>query len=109
MACDADALIDYLADFGGQRPIDAILCPFAGPNGADMGLVVVGLLFIGGMGMALTIKNRHPGPILVAGMLSAGLFATALPGGAAKIFALVLVMGIAGVGLILYKRARTSL
>lgn len=109
MACDADSLAAYLKDFSGQNPIDAIICPFAGPNGAGMGMGVFALIVIAGMGLALTVRTQHPGPIMVAGILSAGLFATALPGAAANIFALVMFFGLAGVALYIYTRARATL
>lgn len=109
MGCTKDNLWGYLADFGGQNPIDAVVCPFAGPNGAGIGVPVFALLFIGVLGMALAVRTQHPAPLLVAGMLSAGLFATALPPGATVIFAIVLLFGIIAGGVFLYQRFRTTL
>lgn len=111
MACTRAKLIHYLDNFTGQDPIDAVICPFvqSSGGGAGMGLEVFSLFVIGSMGLALTIRAQHPGPILIAAILSAGLFATSLPGIALKIAALVLFFGIAGIGMILYRRAQTSL
>lgn len=109
MACDKNTLVGYLRDFSGQRPLDAIICPFAGPNGAGIGVEVFALLFVAIIGFGIAIRTRSPAPIVVAGMLSAGLFATALPGAAATIFAMIMLFGIIAAGLYLYKQFKTSL
>jgi len=109
MACDMNSLAGYLRDFSGQRPLDAIICPFAGPNGAGMGVPVVALIFVGVLGMGLAVRDRNPAPLIVVGILSAGLFATSLPGAAGNIFAIILMAGIIASGFYLYKRFRTSL
>lgn len=111
MACNRAELSDYLANFTGQDPLNAVICPFvqSSGGGAGMGLEVFSLFIIGAMGLGLTIRAQHPGPILIAGMLSAGLFATSLPGIALKITALVLFFGIAALGLFLYQQAQSSL
>jgi len=67
------------------------------------------LFVVGFLGLGLTVRTRHPGPVLVAGMLSAGVLAAGLPGAAAKIFALVLFIGFAAAGLYIYQRAQSSL
>lgn len=111
MSCTRPSIADYLANFTGQDPINAVVCPFAqsGGGGAGMGMGVFALFFIGVLGLGLTVKNQHPGPLLVAMMLSAGLFATSLPGIALKIAALVLLFGICAIGLYLYQQAQSSL
>lgn len=109
MACDKASLWEYLADFSGQRPIDAVVCPFAGPNGASMGVTVFSIFFVAALGFGLTVRTQHPGPIVVAGLLSAGLFGTTLPGMGATIFWMLMVFGIAAAGLYIYQRAQTSL
>lgn len=109
MACNKASLAGYLRDFSGQRPLDAIICPFAGPNGAGMGVEVFALLVIGVLGLGLAVRAQHPAPILVAGMLSAGLFATALPGAAGIIFALVMLVGIMAAAFFLYQRSKRAL
>jgi hypothetical protein len=111
MACDRPQLVDYLANFSGQDPIDAVVCPFvqSSGGGAGMGMGVFGLFFIGFLGIGLTIRTQHPGPLVIALMLSAGLFATALPGIAVKIGALVLLFMITAVGFYLYQTAKGSL
>lgn len=111
MACNRSNLIDYLSGFTGQDPINAIICPFAQSSGggAGMGLPVFAMFVVGFLGLGLSIRAQHPGPVLVAGMLSMGLFATALPGIVLKVAALVFFFGIAAMGMYLYQRARTSL
>jgi len=109
MACDKATLAGYLRDFSGQRPLDAILCPFAGPNGAGIGIEVTALLIISVLGMGVAVRTRHPAPLVVVGMLSAGLFATALPGPGALIFALIMLAGLVAAGLYIYQRFRTSI
>lgn len=111
MACTRDSITGYLASFTGQDPIDAVVCPFvqSSGGGAGMGMGVFALFFVGFLGVALSIRAQHPGPLLVALMLSAGLFAASLPGVVLKIGALVLLVGIAGMSLFLYQRAQTSL
>lgn len=109
MSCTRPKLIDYLSNFTGQDPVDAVVCPFAQDAGAGMGLPVFGLFVIGLLGVGLSVRAQHPGPVLVAGILSAGLFAASLPGIALKLFALVMFFGIAGVGLYLYQRSQSAL
>ncbi len=109
MACDRAELHDYLGNFSGDDPVDSVVCPFTQDAGAGMDMPIFALIVIGGLGLGLTIRTQHPGPIMISGMLSAGLFAASLPGIAAKIFALVLFFAIAGLGLFLYQRAQTSL
>lgn len=109
MGCTKNNLWGYLSDFSGQNPLDAVICPFAGPNGAGIGVGVFALLFVGVLGLALAVRVQHPAPLLVAGMLSAGLFATTLPPGAAVIFSIVLLFGIIAGGIVLYQRFRTTI
>lgn len=109
MACDRSSLHEYLANFAGRDPLDAVICPYTQDAGAGMGMPVFALFVIGFLGLGLTVRTQHPGPILVCGILSAGLFAASIPGIAAKIFALVLFFGISALGLYLYQQAQTSL
>lgn len=109
MACNKQSLAGYLKDFSGQRPLDAIICPFAGENGAGAGPEVFGLVVIGVIGMALAIRTRHPAPIVISGILSAGLFASLLPAGAATIYAIVLLAGLVAAGLFALRRFRGTL
>lgn len=101
MSCTKDNLWQYLADFGGQNPIDAVVCPFA--QGTGMGVPLFALVLFGSMGMGLSIRNQHPAPLLVAGILSAGVFASSMAGAGAQMFALVLFFGIASAAFILYR------
>lgn len=111
MPCTRSELTGYLANFTGTDPLDAVICPFtqSAGGGAGMGLGVFSLFVIGFLGLGLAVRTQHPGPILVAGMLSAGLFAASLPGIVLKITALVFFFGIAAAGLFLYQRAQTAL
>lgn len=109
MACERSALHEYLGNFSGSDPIDAVVCPYTQEAGAGMGMPVFSLIVISFLGLGLTIRTQHPGPIMVCGILSAGLFAASLPGIAAKIFALVMFFGISAIGLYIYQQAQTSL
>lgn len=109
MACeDHNSTADALGNFTGEAPIDAITCTYSADWGMGMGPTFM-MFVVGFMGLALTVRTRHPGPIVIAGMLSAGLLASSLPGVVAKIFAFVLFVGFAASGLYLYQRAQTSL
>lgn len=107
--CDRSGLLDYLTNFTGDDPVKAATCPFVQDAGAGMGLAVFSLLFFGGIGLALSIRVRHPGPVLVSFMLTGGVVALSVPGRAVQMLALVLLFGIAGLGIYLYQRAQTSL
>lgn len=111
MACsDYNSMTEIVRNFeSGQAPLDAVICPFAADYGVGMGLGVFSLFVFGALGLALTVRTRHPGPIVVAGMLSAGVVAAQLPAGAAQILTLVLFFGISVLGLYLYQRAQSSL
>lgn len=107
--CDASSLTDYLDVFTGQDPLSSVICPYAGPNGAGMTIPVFGLLLIGMLGLGLTIRTQHPAPLIVTLILSAGLFATVLPGGALQIAAIGIMVAIAGAGLVIYQRSQSAL
>lgn len=110
MACeDYDSLVEPLANFSGSEPVDAIVCPFASDMGAGMGLPVFSLFVFGLVGLGLTARTQHPGPILVAGILSAGVFAARVPGQAVNIAALAFFFGIVAIGFYIYTKARRSL
>lgn len=111
MACsDYNSLIEILdqADQG-QALLDAVICPFAADYATGVGMSVFALFVFGAIGFALTVRTRHPGPIVVSGMLSAGVVASQLPAGGTQIMALVLFFGISVLGLYLYQRAQSSL
>lgn len=109
MPCsDYNSTADALGNFTASAPLDAITCSYSADWGLGMGGTFM-LFVVGFMGLGLTIRTRHPGPVLVAGMLSAGLFAASIPGIAAKIFALVLFAGISAAGLYVYQRMQSSL
>lgn len=89
--------------------VDAVVCAFTSDMGTGMGFAVFTMFFFGPLALAFSARVQHPGPILVVGIFSAGLFATSLPGIMAKLFALVLFFGIAGAGLVIYQRAQSTL
>lgn len=109
MACsDHNSTIDALTDFSGQAPLDAVTCTYSADYGLGMGPTFM-LFFVGFIGLGVTIRTRHPGPVVIAGMLSAGVFALSLPGAAAKIFAFILFIGFAAAGFYIYQRMQSSL
>lgn len=107
MACTRPELTDYLGNF--TIPTDAVVCPFVQDAGLGIGLAMTALLILGPLGLAMSVRIRHPGPIVVAGMLTIGAMATSLPGQAAQIAALVLFFAIVAIGFYIYQRASTSL
>lgn len=108
--CTASNLSFYLRNFSGQDPIRAVQCPFTQDAGAGMPVPVFALFLFGMIGIAVSIRSQHPGPILVVGLLTAGAFVTtALPGLAAKVLALVVFFIITGAGFWLYQRSKRAL
>lgn len=106
--CEADSLAVYLTRFEGLDPVRAIYCPFVQDAGAGMGLTTFSLFLFGSIGLALTIRTQHPGPIVVAGMLSAAVVAPTLPSQGARIMAIVLFFAISALGFYIYRRANSS-
>lgn len=109
MSCsDHSSVVDALRDFSGQAPIDAITCAYSADYGLGMGATFL-MFVIGFMGLALSVRTRRPGPVVIAGMLSAGVVASSLPGIFVKIFALIIFAMFSAAGLYLYQRAQSSL
>ena len=100
-------LYDILVNF--DNLFDVVRCPFTSDMGAGLGVPVFGLLFFGMIGIALTIRTQHPGPVVVAGILTAGLVTASLPGQGAQVLAVILFLSIAAMGFYLYQRAKRSL
>lgn len=110
MACETYGNVtDPLANFSGSAPLDAAICPYTAGYGAGMGMTLFVLLVFAPLGLALTVRAQHPGPVVVMAILAGGLIAPTLPGIAAKILALVLFFAIAGVSLIIYQKMQSSL
>lgn len=107
--CDRASLADYLSNFAGQDPLKVIVCPFAQDAGAGMGMPLFAMGLFGFIGLGLTIRTQHPGPIVVAGILSASVVALRLPGNAALVLSVALFFAIGGFALYIYQRAQTSL
>lgn len=108
MACsDYDHLYEALTDF--NQLSDAALCPFTSDAGLGIGIALMGLFVFGTLGMGLTIRTQHPGPLVPTAILSAGTVAAALPGPAISVLAFVLFLAIAAIGIYIYSRARSTL
>lgn len=91
-----------------QAPVKAVVCPIV-DGGAGMPLTIFSMFFFGAVGLALANRTQHPGPIVVAGILTAGVAAQSIAGQAAIILWIALFFAIAGVGIWLYSRANTSI
>lgn len=107
MSCkDYDKLWEPLTNK--SEPItDAVICAYS--DGAGLGLGLFSMIVFSTIGLGLTIRTRHPGPVIIGGILSSAMMARVLPGIAGNILALVLFFGISGLGLWLYSRARSTL
>ena len=111
MACTRTPMWKYLADpWGGSNPFEALYCPFVqdAGGGMGMGMGLFALVIFGVIGLGISARIQHPGPILVAGMLSTAFVAASVPGQAATIMLLVFVFGIAALGLYLWQRAQAA-
>lgn len=111
MACDAGNLSHYLKNFSGLDPVNAAVCPYAqsGGGGLGLGVPLFTLFVIGPLGLALSVRAQHPGPVIVAGFLTIGAIAASLPGPAATVVAIVMLFSLAAFGLYIYQRAQSSL
>lgn len=103
-----DSVWEYLADFSGQTFLDGIKCAYAADWGLGMGPLFM-LFVFSFLGMALSVRTRHPGPVVIAGLLSAGVIAAAIPGVGVRIMAIVLFVAISAAALYIYQRAQSSL
>lgn len=111
MACNRPELADYMTNFTGLDPVNAVVCPFAQSSGAGLGLGVpmVTLLVLGPLGLALTVRSQNPAPLIVAGILSMAVIGASIPGQAGQVAAIVLLFTIIAIGFILYRRTKTAL
>lgn len=107
--CDRPEIVDYWTNMTGADPVKGIACPFIQSGGADMGIIMFSMFFFGFIGLSLSYRVQHPGPLLVAGILTAGIVTLALPGIMLKILAVVLFFGLAMMGMYLYQRAQSTL
>lgn len=108
MSCsDYDELYQALTDF--SEPVDAVMCPFTSSMGLGVETALFALVVFGALGMGLSIRVQHPGPLVPAAMLSASVIASPLPGGAVSVFAFLLIAVISAMGIYVYSRARTEL
>lgn len=111
MACNASNLTHYLENFSGLDPVNAAVCPYAqsGGGGLGLGVPLFTLLVVGPIGLGLTARTQHPGPVIIAMMLTIGAIAATLPGPAATVVAIVLLFSLAAFGLYIYQRAQSAL
>lgn len=107
--CDQPSLADYLNwALGPDMPVKSVVCPFV-QGGAGVPGPVLSLVVFGAVGLAMSYRIRHPGPIVVAGVLTGGVAAASAPGGGMALFALAMFAGLSALGLYLYARAQSSL
>lgn len=106
MACgDYDELWEYLADFTGQHPLDAILCFYTEP----IGLALFSMIVFGGAGLAMSIRTRAAMPTIVAFMFSATVIFAFVPDPAMRIGAALMFLALTVAGYILYQRSSSAL
>lgn len=108
--CEQPNLVDYLNPeaAGGNWPVKATVCAFT-EGGAGVPGPVLSLIVFGAVGLTLSIRVQHPGPLIVAFILTAGITAASAPAGGINILAIVLLAGIAVLGLYVYQQAQDSL
>jgi hypothetical protein len=107
--CGQPELMDYFNwSIASNAPEKMVACPFL-DGGSGMPAAVLALFVFGAVGLALTYRVRHPGPIVVAFILTGGVAAIASPAPSINILAIVLFVGIAGAGLYLYQRSKNTL
>lgn len=107
--CGQPNLSDYLNfSSSAEAPVKAVVCPYV-QGGAGMPPEVISLITFGSVGLALTVRVRHPGPLLVAFILTAGIAALSAPGQGINLLAVALFVGISALGLYLYQRAQSEL
>lgn len=107
--CGQDAAIDYLNfSTSPEAPVKAVACGFV-QGGAGIPPTALSLLVFGPLGLALAWRIQHPGPIVVVGILTAGIAAASAPAAGLNLFGLMLFFGIAALGIYLYARAQNSL
>jgi len=106
--CGQDPAAYFNFSNAAAAPEKLVVCSYL-DGGVGMPAVVLSLFVFGTVGMALTYRVRHPGPIVVAGLLTGGVAASTLPGPALSILALVILVAIAAMGMYLYQRSKDTL
>lgn len=107
--CGAPELVDYFNSTAyPDWPVRAPVCAFV-QGGAGVPGVVLSLVFFGTVGMALSYRVQHPGPIVVAGLLTAGSAALSSPGSMMNIVGIVVFLGISVAGIYIYTRMQRTL
>lgn len=107
--CDAATLVDYFNSSAyADWPVRAPTCAFV-DGGAGIPGPVLSLLVFGTIGMTMSYRVQHPGPIVVSGILVAGVFTANAPANMVNIIGLVLLIGLSIAGLYLYQRAQRAL
>ena len=107
--CGQAELVDYFNfSTSPQAPVKAVVCPFV-QGGSGMPLAVFSMFFFGAVGLALANRIQHPAPLIVAAMLTATVAMASMVGNAANVFAIVIFVTIAGLGVWLYSRANNAI
>lgn len=107
--CDAAALTEYLNSTAySDWPVRAPTCAFV-DGGAGIPGPVLSLVVFGVIGMTMSYRIQHPAPIVVSGILVAGIFTAGAPANMVNILGLVLFIGLSIAGLYLYQRAQSAL
>lgn len=111
MACNRTDLHHYLENFTALDPVNSVVCPYAQDAGGGLGLGIplFALLVLGPLGLGMTVRMQHPGPLIVAGLLTIGAVATSMAGPGARIAAIVFFFGLSAVGLFLYQRFKRAM
>lgn len=107
--CGQPSLLDYFnTSTAGPSLEKSVVCPFL-DGGAGMDPAVLALFIFGPVGLALAYRNRHPAPMLVAGILTGGVAAISAPASLMNVLALVLLIGISAGAYYLYQKSKRSL
>jgi len=107
--CNRAQLEHYLTNMSGQDPVKAVACPFIQDEGLGMGIIMFSMFFFGFIGMGLSYRVQHPGPLLVAGILTAGVVTLTIPSVLSTILTIVIFFGLSMLGIYLYQRAQGEL
>lgn len=104
------AVIDYIKNWSEpQAPVKAVTCAYTSDPGAGMGLEMFSLFVFGAIGLGITIRTRHPAPLLVTAILTASVITLSAPGDGVQILGLTLFFGLTALWFYLYSRANNEL
>jgi len=110
MACEeGNSLLYWLKSFQGSDVAGAGTCPYVSDLGGGIPMSVFALFVFGMVGLALSVKAQHPGPVVVSLILSAAVVARSVPGIATRLVAIVILFILVGGSLYLYQRSQSAL